>query len=211
MEKPETVARSRPLKVAWFFVSLGYWLSWLAAGLLLVLVITMWTTDFTPKYARLPVEVSLHENSDGEIMEPIAADGSLTIAGFGYLKVRADELPGLRYIMIMPMILLAGLIWLLFLLRRLLRNVRRGSPFDPQNPVFLKKIGWLLTIGGPVYGIFNYIYARIYIGLVDIPNAYLSPAKDIQGVIIIAGLIIVVISQVYDEAVKIKTEADLTI
>ena len=211
MAELNRISKSRPLQIAWFFTNLLYWLGWLAAAMLFFLIIIMWTTDFEVKYARLPVQVEYAENSRGDIENSITSPRSIPVAGFNYLKVRADRLPGLNSMMLMPAVLLAGFIWILFLLRRFLRNVRKGSPFAPDNPCHLKTIGWLVTIGGPVFGLFEFIYAKAYINLVDLPGATLTPVTDVHPFVIIAGLIIVVVASVYDAAVKIKSEADLTI
>ncbi|UCE25198.1 MAG: DUF2975 domain-containing protein [Candidatus Zixiibacteriota bacterium] len=211
MKEPAETAKSQPLRVAWFFTNVFYGMGWLAAVLLVVLTVWISVTDFSVRYVRLPVEVNLLENSDGQVISPLTTGRSVDVAGFSYLKVHADRLPGLPYMMLMPMLLLAGLLYILFLLRCLLGNVRRNVPFAPENPRLLSRVGWLVAVAGPVYGILQYIYGKTYIGMVQIPDANLTPVKDIHAFVILAGLIIVVIAQVYDRAVKIKEEADLTI
>ncbi len=211
MKEPAETAKSQPLRVAWFFTNVFYWMGWLAAVLLVALMVWISVSDCSIRYVRLPIEASLLEDSDGHIISPITTGRSVAVAGFSYLKVHADGLSGLPYMMLMPMLLLAGLLYVLFLLRRLLGNVRRNLPFARENPRILNRVGWLVAVAGPVYGILQYIYGKTYIGTIRIPDASLAPAKDIHAFVILAGLIIVVIAQVYDQAVKIKEEADLTI
>ncbi|MBU8933280.1 MAG: DUF2975 domain-containing protein [candidate division Zixibacteria bacterium] len=211
MSNHDQTEQSRSLKVAWFFVNVVYWLGWVAAALLAVMVIAMWAMDFNVRYATLPVDVSLVEGSTGEILEPIHDRGSLPVAGFSNVRVRTEKMPGLQYMMLMPIILLAGFQWIVLMLRKFLQNVRDKSPFVPENSLLLNRIGWLVVVGGPVYGMFNHIYAKVYINLLDIPGSSIEPMQNAGGITILAGLIIVVIAQVYDAAVKMKADADLTI
>ncbi len=203
--------KSPTLNTVWYTLNICYWLCWLAAFLLVAVTVIMWITDFQPRYVMLPVEVAFHETADGQVSTPLTTGNSVPVVGFSNPRVQAEELPGLQYVMAMPLALLAGLTVILHLLLRLLKNLREGQPFARQNPRFLLVIGWLIAVAGPVYGLLQYIYGKLYINLLDVPGADISVVKDFHGPIILCGLVLVVIARVYSDAVRIKTEADLTI
>lgn len=205
------VQANTTLRWASFMVNLSWWLGWFAVVLLLAIVIAMTVFDFNVRYASLPIEVTLDELSPGEVISPIHNRGSLPITGFRELKIFAGEMPWLEYMMVAPLVLLGGFLWVVWLLRRFIGNVRAGAPFAPENPKLIESIGWLVVVAGPVYGMLRFIYGLVYVAMVDIPDATLQVEHDFHGLTIVAGLVILVLAQVYRSAVQIKTEADLTI
>lgn len=210
MGQQEGISRTGSLKASWVMVNIFYWLSWFALGVVTILLIAA-SFGFKVKYIQLPLEITAIETSDGQTLIESASRMDIPIVGFTTPMIPSEHLPGIQYALVIPMILAAGMVWIAHLLKRFLRTVREGKPFAPENPKTLKDIGILIAIGGPFYGISNYIYASIYKHFLDIPNAIMQPVKDMQMVAVFAGLIIIVIAQVYDQAVKMKHDADLTI
>ena len=82
MKEPAKTARSQPLRVAWFFTNVFYWMGWLAAVLFVALMVWISVADCSVRYVRLPVEVILLEDSDGHIISPITTGRSVAVAGF---------------------------------------------------------------------------------------------------------------------------------
>jgi hypothetical protein len=111
----------------------------------------------------------------------------------------------------MPVLLLLGLLWILYHLRELLRALTRVGPFAPDNPGRIRKIGWALVAAGPVFGLFMFLYGTIYVRFLDIPGAQIEVPVDVHPFVILTGLIVLVISQVFEMGVRLQREQDLTV
>jgi hypothetical protein len=203
--------QSKALTVSRVVVNIVWYLSLFALILALGLAILMQTTEFGVAFVRLPVTVNIEDAMDGSPRLTLHDKGSLPIWGFENLRVEATTLPGLSYSMVMPVILLFGLLWILYHLRELLRALTRVGPFAPENPGRIRRIGWALVAAGPVFGLFMFLYGTIYVHFLDIPGAQIEVPIDVHPFVILTGLIVLVISQVFEMGVRLQREQDLTV
>ena len=102
-------------------------------------------------------------------------------------------------------------IWILCLVIRLLRSIRRGEVFVTQVSKYLETTGYLLTIiylirWGVSYGFTE--YCRSHIQLADYYIVYKNDANDM---FIITGLALMIISQIILMGKDLKEEQELTI
>ena len=125
--------------------------------------------------------------------------------------VDAHEVPGQGYLLLIPAALALGMLWIVFQLRQFLRSVRKGTPFNRENPRILRRIGYAVAVAGPVVGILNYIYGKVLVHFVDFPGATVDVPMNVYPFVMFLGLVIVVIAQVFDYGVKLQTEQDLTV
>jgi hypothetical protein len=182
-----------------------------AAGLLIAMVLSVSVFDLQIHYSNLPVEVKLIESEEGDLISPIHGEPSLPVVGFGDLRVRANDKQGFVLAILEPFMLVVELNWIVSMLRRFLANIKSGNLFIRENPKLILRIGWLVTIIGTATGTLRYIQGKIYLSMIKIPGASIEADKNYYVISIVAGLIILVLSQVYDSALRIKNDTDLTI
>ena len=203
---------SKALKICYFFTNLSYYLSLVCfVGVMLLLAVDGITGAKVIKYMHLPVEVTYEDIGRTLPLEQIKSDDIMPVVGFQNVKLDVSNFDHMAQNMWIPFILLIGLVYVLYLFRLFLRTVRENSPFAPENPQRLKRIGYLVTAAGPVAGIMNNIYARIYIHFIDLPGATIDVTKNDYAYPIFLGLMIIVIAHIFDIAVKMKLEQDLTV
>ena len=109
------------------------------------------------------------------------------------------------------MVLIISLIFIFYFLRKFIKNVKAGKPFDEDNPKYLKNIGLIIACMGPFYGFSNYIYGKIYVSFFSIPDAVIIPEKDMHIDLLFTGLIIVIIARILEYGVSLKKDQELTI
>ena len=203
---------SKALKVCYFFTNLTYYLSLVCfVGVSLLLAVDGITGMKVINHMQLPIEVTYEEIGRHLPLDQIQSDDLMPVIGFQQVKLDVSNFDHMAQNMWIPLILLVGLIYVLYLFRLFLRTVRENSPFAPENPQRLKRIGYLVTAAGPVAGIMNNIYARIYMHYIDLPGATIEVTKNDYAYPIFLGLMIIVIAQIFDMAVKMKLEQDLTV
>lgn len=209
MDTDRAIPPSGTIKATWIAVQLLWYLGWVAAVINLALIIVTATSSFQVKYVRLPIEVTFDQPMHGEDLH---IDDVLPIVGYeGHVKVEADNMRWQAGWLFIPALLMAGYLFVVYMLRAFIRTVHDGSPFIRENPKRLRIIGYCVTAAGPVYGLLNYLYARVHLHQIDIPNATLEVPIDIYPLAIFLGLIILIIAQVFDYGLSLQTEQDLTV
>jgi hypothetical protein len=197
-----------PIKTSWFVVQVIWYLGWGAAAMSVAMFLAVSLTDFQIKYVHLPIEVSLIDPIPDGLITP----GSLPVVGYeGWVRVAAENIQSQALWLLIPMLLITGYLWIVYLMRGLLGSLRRGSPFIPENPKRLKTIGYLVAFGGPFFGLLNHIYGRVHVYQLKIPNAELNVPVDIYPFAIFLGLVILLIGQIFAYGVRLQTEQDLTV
>ena len=132
------------------------------------------------------------------------------------VKVHGLELhhqeKGLQRIFVIIPLALAGLmLWIVSLLRSILRSVGKGTPFTRENASRLKLLGLLVMAAGPFYGILEYVSGALTKLQIDIPGAEVSAHADIRITYVAVGLIILVIGQIFQYGVNLREDSELTI
>ncbi len=212
MSETTNLKDSKALKVCYWFTNISYYLSWVSmAFFLLLLAVNMFTGMRTLKYIHLPVVVT-YDNIDSNLpLDQSSSDAFMPVVGFQQLKLDVSNYDNMVQNMWIPLLLLIGMIYIIYLFRLFLKTVRENSPFVPENPQRLKRIGSLVTTAGPTVGILNYIYAKIYIHFINLPGATIEVENEVYPFVIFLGLMIIVIGHVFEIAVNMKLEQDLTV
>ena len=104
-------------------------------------------------------------------------------------------------------------------LRLFLGSVKQGRPFDRENPKRIRRIGYLVFVLGPLEGIWSWLMSMKYMEQISLPGTSLAineSSKQIVNIntdqhLIIMGLLILLIAQIFDEGVKMQQEQDLTV
>ena len=202
---------SKALKVSWFFIRFAWYASWFVLVLGVVIIIMGNFSNFGVRYVNLPVEVSYRDFGENLPLDQIATAETAPVIGFSMVQIDISQFPWMINMIWIPLGLLLGLMWMIKILSEFLRKVRQGKPFDPKNPLLLKQFGLLVVCAGPVFGLLNFIYANICVHLIELPGADIKMEPNVYPFLIFLGLMILVIAKIFDLAVEMKNESDLTI
>jgi hypothetical protein len=207
----QTARPPTSIRIISAFFQIVWYLSWVAVVLSVALLVTVGVSDFRVKYIRLPIEVDYRNTEVTPSFAGATTPSGLPLKGFRTIYVDGSEAPGQGYALLIPLALAVGLLWVITQLRRFIGTVKRGTPFTPENPRTLRRIGYAVFAAGPVVGLLSYIYGSAYQHLVDFPDAVVKVPFDAHPFVMFLGLVILVIAQVFDYGVKLQAEQDLTV
>lgn len=208
MLEEKSFQKSGYLKTVNFFVLTGWVLSWVAAILLMTIILAGHFFDFQVKYIQIPVEVQFESIKDNPLNSGFSGS---EIVSFSNPRVITDNIKFFNSLYYIPLILIISIIFIFYFLKKFIKNVKAGKPFDKDNPTYLNYIGIIIAGLGPFYGLSNYIYGKIYVSNFSIPGAIIIPVKNMHVDILLVGLIIVVIARVLEFGVSLKNDQELTI
>lgn len=114
----------------------------------------------------------------------------------GSLYFGTDE----KYWFLLPFLYITGFLAMIILynIRRILKTLGRKNPFMADNVKSLKHTA-----------VASFLIAALYVLKIIFFNSFLTII--LAMVFIIAGLFMIVLAEVFDQAVKVKEENDLTI
>ena len=96
-------------------------------------------------------------------------------------------------------------------LRRVFASLKSGKPFSEENARYIRMIGLLSITGSVVYGMLKAVFGLWLMHSISIPGvdaeAALNP--DLTG--IFAGLVFLVLGEVFRIGAKMQEEQDLTV
>lgn len=102
-------------------------------------------------------------------------------------------------------------VWILYLVYKLIRSIRRGEFFNTQFSKTLEIVGILFSVSYIIQVAFEYIIITILAHEIDIAHYHIVFNNDIDPFILFMGLTLMTISQIVLIAKDIKEEQDLTI
>ena len=158
--------------------------------------------------------------------ENILSDISLNL-NLGFLKIHLSD----AYDVFTPMVqlhmltmMVSGTVvpwffgWGLSLVRKVLAPMKQGRPFEEQIPGVLRKIAWLVIIGGTVTEVLGIINKALTMKAFPMEEIFSSPAVDyIETVLdfdlnyVILGCVILFLSYVFQYGRTLQVEADETL
>lgn len=86
----------------------------------------------------------------------------------------------------------AVVLYLIWLLRRVLVNVLDDRPFDASNGRLLRRCGYIILILGAIYPPFDYALADYVLATIDVTNIDLRPAITFEKDVFVVGLLFLV-------------------
>lgn len=130
-------------------------------------------------------------------------------------KVKAEN-SGLYYVWRSVMligIIVGGVlgIWTLWLVYKVVRNVRRGEIFVAQFATLLEKLGKLLVAYCVMDFVVKYVFAQYCIHNIYIAGYHIVFRNTTNGMDLFTGLALMIISQIILMGKELKEEQDLTI
>jgi len=170
MNRSDSFRPTASTKAAVVIVEILFYLGIVALILSIALALAVNLTAFTVRYVDTPLRVSY---SDGSCLSPFGTSTSTEgpqVVGMDGLVVRHDE-KGLQRVFVLIPLALAGIfLSVVMMLRRIVRSIRDGSPFTRENAARIKALGWVIALAGPFYGLLEYIYGRLMLGRISVPD-----------------------------------------
>ena len=102
-------------------------------------------------------------------------------------------------------------IWILCLVFKLVRRIRRGEVFVAQVSKYLEITGYLLSALYLIQWIASYALAQYCIHNIQLADYYIVYENDTNSMYLLTGLVLMIISQIILLGKEMKEEQDLTI
>jgi len=142
--------------------------------------------------------------------EPAVSEPTLVKAR-GELRFRTRRFD-LMLLSFLPMLLIAGAVlaggWQL---RQVLAAVARGAPCDAANPRRIAGIGWIIVAVTALEPVLGYVPAALVLREVSVQNIDLAPVLMLDNETLLIGLLVLVLSVVFREGVRLHEEQSLTV
>ena len=129
------------------------------------------------------------------------------------------EVPASNVHSYLPMILILSsllvaiivAVWIVFLVYKLIRNIRKGEIFVTKVSRYLETTGILLSVLYLYTLIISYITTQYFIHNIHIADYYIVFKNECNGMYILTGLALMIISQIILMGKDLKEEQELTI
>jgi len=200
------------IKVIYWFTQIIFWLIVLVGLAILTFNILLYTDFFgndLQLHVRLPVKMNVLEKGDlflnGRHIKTELVDATSQIHFFNTPLFLA------RWFGTVMIVVSAIILYLVFIFRKFIRNVKKHKIFNIENIELLKNIAWALF----ALWVFAIVYMRIMYYVIA-RNLEFKQVEFVQEYPNFAGLLMLslfiwVLSHVFIQGVKMKEEQDLTI
>ena len=84
------------------------------------------------------------------------------------------------------------ILYLIWILRRVLVNVLADRPFDVANGRLLRRCGYVILVLGAIWPIFDYFLADFVLSQIHVTNIELRPAITFEKDVFVVGLLFLV-------------------
>ena len=102
-------------------------------------------------------------------------------------------------------------IWILCMVYKLIRRIRRGDVFVTQVSKYLETTGILLTVLYLFQWFSSYVFTQYCINHIQLTDYYIVYRNEANSMYILTGLALMIISQIILMGKDLKEEQDLTI
>jgi Protein of unknown function (DUF2975) len=106
---------------------------------------------------------------------------------------------------------LALALWVIGQLRSFFRTLRDRKPFVPENARRLRRIAWAIILGEIARAIIMFFEGYYVMTHFTVPGLAFDARPDLNVSVIIDGLIILVIAEVFREGTRLDEEQSLTV
>jgi hypothetical protein len=131
------------------------------------------------------------------------ASGSLRFSPRNRLVVAATA--------VVIIVVMALMLWVLGLLRAVFRTVRAGQPFVVANATRIRRIAYAVIAAEIARSLFAYVGMRYVMANFAVQGVRFEATPDVNAVVLVCGLIILVIAEVFREGTRLDEEQSLTI
>jgi hypothetical protein len=96
-------------------------------------------------------------------------------------------------------------------LRRIFQRVRDGAPFDAQNALRMRTVGWLMLAGALYESTVEVVVALAVRGSIDAGQITVSPWTDVDLMGIFMALVVVALAEVFRRGAELEDEQSLVV
>ena len=212
MSSSEIYKPTMSVKIVKFIIDAVWYLAWFAAAVSALLIIAL-SFGLKPNALQVSVPVSISYIAENDRSQVPMDERPLIVELTGNAKVlvTAEDKTHRIYIATILPLFVAGLLWGTYQLRCFFMTVKNGEPFHKENPNRLRNLAYLMIASGPAHDISLYIQGWLLYDKFKMLNKNIDLHSDISGELIIAGLVLFVIAQIFDIGVKLQKEQELTV
>jgi hypothetical protein len=190
-----------------------------ALGLMTLWIIVsplVMSSDESP--ADIAIPVALGTGSLRPVIDLASTEtGTINIArprivdGRGELRFETTSWSLQFFTNLVIVIAIAIIVYLVYLLRAILRAVLKGQPFAIANAWRIRIIGSVLIAGGFLIPVIEYSVARVVLARVHLQGIAVGPPFDIREEIIVAGVLVLVLATIFGYGAQLEADKSLTI
>jgi DNA-directed RNA polymerase subunit RPC12/RpoP len=214
---PDRSPTSRTVKILASLIDIIWYASIaLFAAVMIILILlgneSSWTDVGTQTGISIPVRVVLEEPQRVGFETVPFYNSYIHLKGFEYPLI--DRLmPGNLSVWFTFALLWGSIIlWIIYQIRRLVLSIRRGYPFSPGNPKRIRQIAVAVFVYIILVNLSNFWIHHIYSERLIIPGMKIeSPLINYHPELIILGLTLLVIAQVFKWGARLQMDFDHTV
>ena len=205
--------KSRILNFITLVINLVFIFQWVFVAVIVtsfILVLSNAYPALTEKISGLTVYFSVIDFGNVSFEDGISRNVTLT-NGSGRLHIEALTLNAIYLKMLGAILEALVFIYIVYLLKRIFRNLRAGNFFIRENGVFITKIGLSIILVTCFIDVFNFFVSNYVSGILTVSNIEFKPFINFHFNLIFLGLLILAIAQIFIKGTKMKIDQDLTI
>jgi len=145
------------------------------------------------------------ESASGDVANPRIVDGR------GELRFETSSWAMQFFTSLVMLFGIAVVLYLVYLVRAILKTVLEGQPFAAVNVRRIRIIGSVLIALGFLVPAIEYLVARTVLARVRLEGIAISPPFDIREDTVVAGLLVLVLATIFGYGAQLETDKSLTI
>ena len=152
-----------------------------------------------------PVITLQQTESASEIANPRIVDGR------GELRFETSSWTMQFFTSLVMLLGIAVVVYVVYLVRAILKTVLEGRPFAADNVRRIRIIGSVLIAVGLVVPVIEYLVVRAVLARVSLQGIAIGPPFDIREDTVVAGLLVLVLATIFGYGAQLETDKSLTI
>ncbi len=193
-----------------------YWFTIIGVSFLLLFIFWLYISGDTNAgnlsvMHKQALPVYLDINDVGKIMIDNSFYEVSLIKAKGKLLVKNAPVSLVVITMILLIFIIAVSLYIINLLRKILKNISDGKQFNNENEIYIRNIGLIVIIGSILEVLFESLITIYCSANTTFDNLTIEPYFDLNFGAVFLGFVILVISQIFKLGTEIKSEQDLTI
>ena len=145
------------------------------------------------------------ESTSGDVANPRIVDGR------GELRFETSSWAMQFFTSLVMLFGIAVVLYLVYLVRAILKTVLEGQPFAAVNVRRIRIIGSVLIALGFLVPAIEYLVARTVLARVTLQGIDVNPPFDIREDTVVAGLLVLVLATIFAYGAQLERDKSLTI
>lgn len=195
-----------------------YWFTIVGVGIFLLFITLNYISGNTDLgnmlvLAQQVFPVRLYSSDIGKLLIDSSLYEVSLFKAEGILLVRNAPLGLVVLNMVLYLLNTSVLLYVVNLLRKILKNITDGKYFDIKNGILIRNIGIVVIIGSIIKALVNISITAYFSANTTFENLEIASYSGSESILslIFLGFVILVISQIFKHGTEIKKEQDLTI